>query len=82
MKWKKVLPRESGWFWSRTDPWDRCPVILEVEDRNKKDDGYVWIGNEYQRIFLTPGVRGEDGEPQDDYWMTWEWAGPIPEPEE
>lgn len=78
MKWSKVLPRESGWFWVRDD--SGFEWIGHVEGRDATDDGWLWydLGN---RIYLTPGSMRECGEVlQHDGWLKWEWAGPIPMP--
>jgi hypothetical protein len=77
MKWSKTLPRVSGWFWIRDQigaEW-----IGDVEGRDATDDGWLWL-DRAERIYLTPDARGEDGEPQDNCWLTWEWGGPIPMP--
>ena len=81
--WTSELPRRSGWYWIRETQVDLpCIWISDVEGRNEDEDGWVWR-EDGARIFLTPGVRAECGdEMQDDYWLDWEWAGPIPEPSE
>ncbi len=91
LTWQKECPRKSGWYWVRqsleiVDPpgTPNCPFesIMEVESRDETEDGWVWV-NDADRIYLTPRTRSEDGDNyQDDNWMTWEWAGPIPEPRE
>ncbi len=86
LTWQKECPRKSGWYWVReTAETGEPPAtfevvsIMEVEGRDETEDGCVWV-NEANRIYLTPGARGEDGETQDDWWLKWEWAGPIPDP--
>jgi len=79
MKWSKILPRESGWFWIRDKQYGEW--VGDIENRNNNDDGWLWTGGG-GRIYLTPNIRGEDDEHQDETWMTWEWAGPIPAPSE
>jgi len=82
MKWTKTLPRVSGQFWVRTKE-DRHTWIGDVEGRDETEDGWVWLRGGDYRIYLTPNTRAECGdEMQDDSWLKWEWAGPIPLPEE
>ena len=81
MKWAKTLPRVSGQFWVRMKD-DSHPWIGDVEGRDDTEDGWVWMDCS-NRIYLTPNTRHECGdEMQNDSWLEWEWAGPIPLPEE
>ena len=87
MKWSKTLPRKSGWYWVRLSNDSPPPIdpkeVFHVEGRDKSNDGWVWLGGDAGRFYLTPGCRDECGNnQQSEEWMQWEWAGPIPEPSE
>jgi len=79
-KWRNKCPRESGWYWVDTGECDYV-FILEVEGRDAKNDGWVWLDNS-NRYLLTKDIIEESGErPQSNEWIKWEWAGPIPYPD-
>lgn len=79
--WQRTLPRISGYFWRRewVDGRPFITAIVYVSCRNETEDGHITDLWGFERDLSPDGARYKTATSKADFW---EWAGPIPVPEE
>lgn len=67
MKWTNEPPKEPGWYWFRSVPYQKTSSCVMVERRTfgRMIGNFAWGWSNISYLTGTP-----------------QWAGPIPEPEE